>query len=389
MSASTFIRILPVTAPSARALPLADGATDKPLDTLNRPLRDLRISVTDRCNFRCTYCMPRSVFTPDYPYLARSELLGFDEITRMAQIAVNLGVEKIRLTGGEPLLRKDLPTLVAQLAALPHAPELTLTTNAALLSKFAKPLKDAGLNRITVSLDALDDVVFKRMNDADYAVQQVLNGIDAALAAGFHHIKVNCVVQRSVNLNQVLPLAQHFRGSAVTLRFIEFMDVGSTNGWRMDEVVPSQELVSLIHAAHPISALGKQYAGEVAERWQYDDAKAGWGELGFISSVTQPFCADCSRLRLSTNGQLFTCLFAQQGWDVRSLLRDATVAHRSLLRAANLAYGCDAESGNEFYWRLALGFKSCRRPRQSVCHARPLRLIGQWLHGNGAVAHGV
>ena len=270
--------------------------------------------------------MPRSVFTPDYPYLARSELLGFDEITRMAKIAVGLGVEKIRLTGGEPLLRKDLPTLVAQLAALHNAPELTLTTNAALLAKFAQPLKDAGLNRITVSLDALDDAVFKKMNDADYAVAQVLGGIDAALKAGFEHIKVNCVVQRSVNLNQVLPLAQHFRGTGVTLRFIEFMDVGATNGWRLDEVVPSQQLVDLIHAAHPIAPLSKHYAGEVAERWAYDDGAGELGsEIGFISSVTQPFCSDCSRLRLSTNGQLFTCLFAQQGWDVRSLLRDAAV----------------------------------------------------------------
>jgi GTP 3',8-cyclase len=319
---STVIPILPATAPSARALPPASQTAGKPLDTLKRPLRDLRISVTDRCNFRCTYCMPRSVFTPDYPYLARSELLGFDEITRLANIAVGLGVEKIRLTGGEPLLRKDLPVLVAQLAALQNAPELTLTTNAALLAKFAQPLKDAGLNRITVSLDALEDAVFKKMNDADYAVAQVLDGIDVALKAGFEHIKVNCVVQRSVNVNQVLPLAQHFRGTGVTLRFIEFMDVGATNGWRLDEVVPSQQLVDLIHAAHPIAPLSKHYPGEVAERWNYDD---GAGEVGFISSVTQPFCSDCSRLRLSTNGQLFTCLFAQQGWDVRSLLRDAAV----------------------------------------------------------------
>ncbi len=323
---NTIIPIVPAAAPSARALPPAKQSVGKPLDTLHRPLRDLRISVTDRCNFRCTYCMPRSVFTPDYPYLARSELLGFDEMTRMARIAVGLGVEKIRLTGGEPLLRKDLPTLVAQLAALKNAPELTLTTNAALLAKFAQPLKDAGLNRITVSLDALDDAVFKRMNDADYAVAQVLDGIDAALKAGFEHIKVNCVVQRSVNFNQVLPLAQHFRGTGVTLRFIEFMDVGATNGWRLDEVVPSQQLVDLIHAAHPIYPLSKNYAGEVAERWHYDDGAGEVGsEIGFISSVTQPFCSDCSRLRLSTNGQLFTCLFAQQGWDVRSLLRDPAV----------------------------------------------------------------
>ena len=326
MSAIIPIAVSSNTQPLPRALPAAIDHAAKPKDQLGRPLRDLRISVTDRCNFRCTYCMPRSVFTPDYPYLARSELLSFDEIARVAGIAVGLGVEKIRLTGGEPLLRKDLPRLVAQLAALPHAPELTLTTNAALLAKYAQPLKDAGLDRITVSLDALDDAVFKRMNDADYAVAQVLGGIDAALAAGFKHIKVNCVVQRSVNLNQVLPLAAHFKGTGVTLRFIEFMDVGATNGWRMDEVVPSAHLVNLIHAVHPISPLGKHYAGEVAQRWQYDDSAADAGsEIGFISSVTQPFCGDCSRLRLSTNGQLFTCLFAQQGWDMRSLLRDAQV----------------------------------------------------------------
>ncbi len=320
------IPIIPVSCASSRAMPiehsLSEGAMAKPLDTLHRPLRDLRISVTDRCNFRCTYCMPRSVFTPDYPYLARSELLSFDEITRFARIAVDAGVEKIRLTGGEPLLRKDLPMLVAQLAALPNAPELTLTTNAALLAKFALPLKQAGLNRITISLDALDDAVFKQMNDADYSVGQVLAGVDAALEAGFERIKVNCVVQKTVNVDQVLPLAQHFRGTGVTLRFIEFMDVGASNGWRMDEVVPSQTLIDLIHAVHPVQALGKQYPGEVAQRWRYVD---GAGELGFISSVTQPFCEGCSRLRLSTNGQLYTCLFAHQGWDLRSLLRDAVV----------------------------------------------------------------
>ncbi len=325
MSAPTLIPIVQVSAspsPAARALPVAAGASGKPQDQLRRPLRDLRISVTDRCNFRCTYCMPRSVFTPDYPYLQRSELLSFDEITRFARIALSQGVEKIRLTGGEPLLRKDLPTLVAQLAALSPALEVTLTTNAALLAKFAAPLKAAGLHRITVSLDALDDAVFKCMNDADYAVAQVLGGIAAAQEAGFERIKVNCVVQKSVNLDQVLPLAQHFKGSGVTLRFIEFMDVGATNGWRLNEVVPSQQLVDLIHAQHPISPLAAHYAGEVAERWQYSD---GSGEVGFISSVTQPFCSDCSRLRLATNGQLFTCLFAQQGWDARSLLRDAAV----------------------------------------------------------------
>lgn len=323
MKASPVIPIM--KAPSqllGRILPQAIAAQTAVLDTLRRPLRDLRISVTDRCNFRCTYCMPRSVFTPDYPYLARGELLTFDEITRFARVAVASGVEKIRLTGGEPLLRKELPTLVAQLAAISPTLELTLTTNAALLAKYAQALKDAGLHRITVSLDALDDAVFKRMNDADYSVAQVLAGIAAAQAAGFETIKVNCVVQKSVNATQVLPLAQHFKGSGIALRFIEFMDVGASNGWRLDEVVPSQQLMDWVHAQHPISPLAAHYTGEVAERWRYDD---GSGEIGFISSVTQPFCGACSRLRLATNGQLFTCLFAQQGWDARSLLRDAAV----------------------------------------------------------------
>ena len=331
----TVIPIQPIQSrPTVLAMPVAanpaasnQAEAAHPLDTRQRPLSDLRISVTDRCNFRCSYCMPRSVFTPDYPYLARADLLSFDEITRFSQIAIDLGVQKIRLTGGEPLLRKDLPVLIEKLANLPNAPELTLTTNAALLGKYAVQLKNAGLQRITVSLDGLDDTVFKRMNDADYPVQQVLDGINAARGAGFKDIKVNCVVQRSVNLNQVLPLAQYFRNTDVVLRFIEFMDVGATNGWRLDEVVPSQSLVDLINAQHPITALQANYVGEVAERWRYTD---GSGELGFISSVTQPFCSDCSRLRLSTDGKLYTCLFATQGWDVRSLLRDNTINHSEI-----------------------------------------------------------
>ena len=324
---ATIIPILSEAAPSRRVLPSASAVPSHPAiepqnapqDARQRPLRDLRISVTDRCNFRCTYCMPASVFTPDYPYLPRAELLSFDEITRFAKLSLGLGVKKIRLTGGEPLLRKNLPVLIEQLAALSPELEITLTTNAALLSKHAASLKSAGLHRITVSLDGLDDAVFKRMNDADFAVQQVLDGIAAAQAVGFTGMKVNCVVQRGVNLDQVLKLAAYFRGTGVVLRFIEFMDVGATNGWRLDQVVPSQTLVDLIAAQYPIRPIQANYVGEVAERWDYAD---GAGELGFISSVTQPFCGACSRMRLSTDGQLFTCLFASSGWDVRSLMRD-------------------------------------------------------------------
>ncbi|APW38010.1 cyclic pyranopterin phosphate synthase MoaA [Rhodoferax koreense] len=299
-------------------------------DRLGRPLHDLRISVTDRCNFRCSYCMPKEVFNKDYPYLPHSALLSFEEITRLARVFLAHGVRKIRLTGGEPLLRKNLEQLVAQLAALRTtdgtAPDLTLTTNGSLLARKAQALKDAGLQRVTVSLDGLDDAVFRSMNDVDFPVRDVLAGIEAAQRAGLGQIKVNMVVKRGTNDQQILPMARHFKGSGVTLRFIEYMDVGATNGWRMDEVLPSSEVVARLHAEMPLVALSPSAPGETAARWGYADAEgrhdAAAGEIGVISSVTQAFCHDCSRARLSTEGQLYLCLFASQGHDLRSLLRN-------------------------------------------------------------------
>ncbi len=294
-------------------------------DTLGRHLHDLRISVTDRCNFRCTYCMPREVFGNDYPFLKRTELLSFEEITRLARIFKSQGVKKLRLTGGEPLLRKNLERLIEMLAPLDL--DLTLTTNGSLLAAKARSLRDAGLNRVTVSLDSLDETTFRRMNDADFSVTKVLEGIDAAAAAGFSNIKVNMVVQRGVNDDGVVTMARHFKGSGHIVRFIEFMDVGSTNGWRMDDVLPSAEVISRINAEMPLVSLDPQYEGEVAERWGYRD---GSGEIGVISSVTQAFCGSCTRLRLSTEGMLYTCLFADSGYDLRALARsgadDAAIA---------------------------------------------------------------
>jgi cyclic pyranopterin phosphate synthase len=298
--------------PSAPPLPAA-----APLDTRGRPLRDLRISVTDRCNFRCTYCMPREIFGTDHPFLPHAEILSFEEITRVARVLVDLGLRKIRLTGGEPLLRRDLDRLVAQLAGL-GALDLSLTTNGSLLAKRAAALKAAGLQRVTVSLDALDEATFRRMNDADYPVQRVLDGISAAAAAGLGPIKINAVIQRGVNEHAILDLARHFRGSGHVVRFIEFMDVGATNGWNLAQVVPSREVIARIDAVFPLESLQPHYAGEVAQRWRYRD---GGGEVGVISSVTQAFCASCSRLRLSTDGQVYTCLFAQHGTDLRPFLR--------------------------------------------------------------------
>ena len=294
-------------------------------DRRGRPLRDLRISVTDRCNFRCSYCMPKEVFDRDYAFLPQSSLLSFEEITRAARLFAAHGVQKLRLTGGEPLLRKHLERLIEMLAALrtpDGAPlDLTLTTNGSLLTRKAQALADAGLQRITVSLDALDDAIFRRMNDVDFPVADVLAGIDAALAAGLRSVKVNMVVKRGTNEHEVLPMARHFRdryGPAVTLRFIEFMDVGATNGWRMDEVLPSAELQRRIHEVFPLAPLQAAQPGETAERWGYQD---GRGEIGLISSVTQPFCGDCNRARLSTEGKLYLCLFASRGHDLRALLR--------------------------------------------------------------------
>jgi cyclic pyranopterin phosphate synthase len=291
-------------------------------DRLGRPLRDLRISVTDRCNFRCSYCMPRSVFDKDYAFLPQSSLLSFEEITRLVRILIEHGVEKVRLTGGEPLLRKDIERLIAMLASLQTRSglplDLTLTTNGSLLARKAGALRDAGLRRITVSLDALDDATFLAMNDADFPVSEVLSGIKAAEAAGFKDIKVNMVVKRGVNDHEVLPMARYFRGTAQILRFIEYMDVGSSNGWRLDEVMPSRSLIETLQAHHPLEPVDANYPGEVAERWRYLD---GAGEIGVISSVTQPFCGSCSRARLSTEGRLYTCLFAQTGHDLRGLIR--------------------------------------------------------------------
>lgn len=285
-------------------------------DTLGRRLRNLRISVIDRCNFRCVYCMPKTVFGRDYPFLPRAELLTFEEIERIATAAVALGVEKIRLTGGEPLLRRDLERLIEKLARLPV--ELTLTTNGALLKEKATRLKQAGLHRVTVSLDGLDEAAFRRMSDADCSVSAVLDGIEAAAAAGLAPVKINCVVKRGCNEDQILTLARRFRQSGHILRFIEYMDAGSTNGWRMDEVLPSREVIDIVGREFPLEIIDANYLGEVAERWRYVD---GAGEIGVIASVTQAFCADCTRLRLSTDGKLYTCLFAQQGHDLRTAVR--------------------------------------------------------------------
>ena len=298
-------------------------------DTRGRPLHDLRISVTDRCNFRCSYCMPKDVFTKDYPYLPHSSLLSFEEITRLARQFVAHGVQKIRLTGGEPLLRKNIEILIGQLSALrtpAGAPlDLTLTTNGALLARKASALKAAGLNRLTVSLDGLDDQVFRAMNNVDFPVQEVLDGIKAARAAGLGPIKVNMVVKRGTNDSQILPMARHFKGTGIVLRFIEYMDVGATNGWRMNDVLPSADVVALLQQELPLVPLEATQPGETAQRWGYADAHgkhdAAAGEIGVISSVTQAFCSSCNRARLSTEGQLYLCLFASQGYNLRELVR--------------------------------------------------------------------
>ena len=302
----------------------ARAPTGTLVDTLGRPLRDLRISVTDRCNFRCSYCMPKEVFDKNYNFLPHSSLLTFEEITRTAHLFATHGVRKIRLTGGEPLLRKNLEVLVGMLSELRTpdgaALDLTLTTNGSLLARKARALKDAGLQRVTVSLDALDDAIFRRMNDADFPVAAVLDGIEAAERVGLGPIKVNMVVKRGTNDGEILPMARHFKGTSVVLRFIEYMDVGETNGWRMDEVLPSAEVVRRIGAEFALEPLQANAPGETAQRWRYRDGGAG-GEIGVISSVTQAFCHDCNRARLSTEGKLFLCLFANHGHDLRSLLR--------------------------------------------------------------------
>ena len=297
------------------------------LDTLGRPLHDLRISVTDRCNFRCTYCMPKEIFGPDYAFLPRAEVLTFEEIERVARIFVGLGAEKIRLTGGEPLVRRDLPVLVALLARIRRPDgeplDLTLTTNGSGLRRLARPLADAGLQRVTVSLDSLDDDVFSAMNGVAFPVAKVLDGIAAAQEAGLGPIKINMVVRRGINESSVLPMARWSRDHGLILRFIEYMDVGHTNGWRMDDVVPADELVAIVDADAPLEAAPPRYRGEVATRYRYRD---GRGEIGLIASVTRPFCGDCTRARLSAEGRLYTCLFTGDGHDLRAILRDPAFA---------------------------------------------------------------
>ena len=288
------------------------------LDTLGRPLRDLRISVTDRCNFRCVYCMPREVFGPDFQFLDRDELLTYEEIVRFAKIAVESGVEKIRITGGEPLVRRDLPLLIQNLKKLEDLKDLTLTTNGALLADLAAPLYDAGLSRITVSLDSLDEYIFREMTDSTVSVQTVLKGIEEAQKVGLTPIKINVVVKRGVNEQSIVPIARYFKDLGHIVRFIEFMDVGNTNAWSLEKVVPAQEILEAINAELPIEAIPANYRGEVAQRYRYLD---GSGDFGVITSITEPFCGDCTRARLSPEGEFFTCLFGSTGYDFRSLLR--------------------------------------------------------------------
>jgi GTP 3',8-cyclase len=307
------IKVIPIVPGRVAARRFAGGELR---DTRARAMRDLRISVTDRCNFRCTYCMPREVFDSSYRFLPHDAILSFEEIARLARVFAGLGVNKIRLTGGEPLVRRNLDRLVALLAELPV--EITLTTNGSLLAKQAAALKKAGLNRVTVSLDSLDDATFRAMNDADFPVAKVIDGIETAAAAGLGPVKINMVVKRGVNDQGVVQMAERWRGTGHIIRFIEFMDVGSTNGWKMDDVIASAEVVRRISARWPLEPIGANYPGEVAQRWRYVD---GAGEIGVISSVTQAFCSSCTRMRLSTEGSLFTCLFAQSGHDLKALLR--------------------------------------------------------------------
>jgi len=318
---------------------------DRTQDTRSRTLRDLRISVTDRCNFRCTYCMPKEVFDQNYPYLAHKELLSFEEITRLTTIFSTLGVEKIRLTGGEPLLRKNLEILIEMLAAV-RTPsgkslDLTLTTNGSILRKKAAALKAAGLQRLTVSLDGLNDEIFRKMNDVDFPVADVLDGIAAAQEAGFENIKVNMVVKKGTNDHEIVSMAKHFKDSGIILRFIEFMDVGSSNGWNMQEVLPSKEVIARINEIYPLESMEPNYAGEVAQRWRYAD---GTGEIGVISSVTQTFCHECTRARISTDGQMYLCLFANEGFDFKTMLRSG----KSDLEIANAVMNTWAQRNDHY-----------------------------------------
>jgi len=312
------MNVIPIHAARTQ-IPSADlPLNGPPIDTLGRHTHDLRISVTDRCNFRCIYCMPKSVFNRGFKFLPHDALLSFEEIERLARLFVAQGVQKIRITGGEPLLRRNIEQLIEKLATLPGI-ELTLTTNGSKLAQKAKALKEAGLHRITVSLDALDDATFRHLAGGGHSVKDVLDGIDAATAVGFDSIKINMVVKHGINNHAILPMVKYFRGSGHVLRFIEFMDVGTANGWKLDEVLPSRDIIRLIDSEYPVEPVNPKHFSEVAKRWRYKD---GAGEIGVISSVTQAFCASCTRLRLSPEGGLFTCLFAQRGYSLRDLLRN-------------------------------------------------------------------
>ncbi len=371
-------RVIPVADQRyAAAVPPVPAHAEAPdgrvVDRLGRELRDLRISVTDRCNFRCSYCMPKEVFDKDYAFLPHSSLLSFEEIARTARIFVAHGVRKIRLTGGEPLLRKDVERLVAMLAALRTpdgaALDLTLTTNGSVLARKAQALKAAGLQRVTVSLDALDDAIFRRMNDVDFPVADVLAAIDAAQRAGMVPIKVNMVVKRGTNDHEIVPMARHFRGSGVVLRFIEYMDVGASNGWRMDEVLPSEQVVERIAEHWPLEAMEAAAPGETAQRWRYRD---GGGEVGVISSVTRAFCRDCNRARLSTEGKLYLCLFATRGHDLRTLLR-GEYSDEQIAAAVGLVW----QQRDDRYSEL----RSLIPPERSAADAAPRRVEMHYIGG--------
>ena len=326
----------------------ASGVTD----TLGRPLRDLRISVADRCNFRCIYCMPKEIFGSDYQFLDRKELLTFEEIERLARVFVAHGVEKIRLTGGEPLVRRNLEGLIEMLAAIPGL-DLTLTTNGSMLARKAQALKDAGLNRVTVSLDSLDNEIFKAMNDVAFPVEKVLAGIDEAARVGLKPIKINMVVKRGVNEQSILPMARYFRDAGHILRFIEYMDVGHSNGWKLDEVVPASEIVDIINADMPLEQIPPNYPGEVANRWRYKDFE---NEVGIIASVTQPFCGGCTRARISAEGKLYTCLFAVKGQDLRQLMRDG-ITDEELFKAVGETWANRKDRYSQIRSSLTEGLK--------------------------------
>ncbi len=316
-----------------RQSPLVDAPVDAPVDQLGRVFQDLRVSVTDRCNFRCPYCMPREIFGPGYQFLPRADILSFEEIVRLTSVFARLGLRKLRLTGGEPTVRAELPTLVRMLRQALPGVDLALTTNGSRLALLAEDLVQAGLNRVTVSLDALDPEVSRRMNGVDFPLERVLEGIDAAAAAGLAPVKINSVIQRGINEGEITRLAEHFRGSGHIVRFIEYMDVGTSNGWKLDDVVPAAEIIERLQSSLPLEPVEPSYRGEVAQRWRWRD---GSGEIGVITSVTQPFCGDCTRARISAEGKLYTCLFASVGHDLRAPLRGGQTDEQLFARIAGI-----------------------------------------------------